>query len=86
MSVREVERRVQGANRPRRTRRAAKRAQTGETPEIRALRERAERQLGSPVHIARDAKSGKGEVSVKFYSDSDLVRLLSIMGVDTDLS
>jgi hypothetical protein len=86
MSVREVERRVQAASRPRRARRKAKRRTTGETPEIRALRERAERQLGSPVNITRDAKTGRGEFSVKFYSDTDLTRLLDIMGIDTDLS
>ncbi len=36
--------------------------------------------------IARDADNGKGSISLRFYSDSDLVRVLKIMGVDTDIS
>jgi hypothetical protein len=37
------------------------------------------------VTIERDARTGKGSLSVRFFSDSDLVRLLQIMGVDTEL-
>jgi hypothetical protein len=48
--------------------------------------ENAERVYGSPVTIARDANNGKGSISLRFYSDSDLVRVLKIMGVDTDIS
>lgn len=86
LSVREVERRVQAANRPRRPRRTRAKQSTSETPEIRALCARAEQLLGSPVTIVRDARSGKGAISVNFYSDNDLIRLLGIIGVDTDLS
>jgi ParB family chromosome partitioning protein len=86
LSVREVERRVQAANRPRRTRRTAVRKSAGDTPEVRALRARAEQLLGSPVTISRDGKTGKGTIAVDFYSDDDFTRLLGIMGVDTDLA
>ncbi len=48
--------------------------------------ENAERVYGSPVTIARVAGNGKGSISLRFYSDSDLVRVLKIMGVDTDIS
>jgi len=37
------------------------------------------------VTIERDTRTGKGTVSVRFFSDTDLIRLLQIMGVDTEL-
>lgn len=86
LSVRECELRVQqgGAKPPRR---AARKSATGRPPQdpaIRALQERAEQVYGSPVTIEQQA-DGKGTVSLRFYSDSDLIRLLNIMGIDTDL-
>jgi len=88
LSVRECEKRVQtmltgGDAAPRTSRR--KKALTEETREVRALRERAEAILGTPVQIERDEK-GKGSLNLRFYSDDDLVRLLAVLGVDTDLS
>ncbi len=86
LSVRECEKRVQAAS----GRTAKKRRQTRntyqETPEIRELRERAEQMFGSAVRIDRKTKTGKGTISVNFFSDDDLERVLAIMGVDTDLS
>ncbi len=32
-----------------------------------------------------DPGSGKGSVSLRFYSDDDLIRVLKIMGVNTDI-
>ncbi|HOX26818.1 MAG TPA: ParB/RepB/Spo0J family partition protein [Candidatus Krumholzibacteria bacterium] len=87
LSVREVERRAQGAAAARRRARRKRAAPPGgsrETPEIRALRERAEAHFGSPVEIER-AASGKGRVAVTFYDDADLERLLAMMGLSTDL-
>jgi ParB family chromosome partitioning protein len=90
LSVREVERRAQGAAaarvraRRRKSGAAGRRGAVDETPEIRALRERAEAHFGSPVAIERDG-SGKGRVAVNFYDDDDLERLLAMMGVQTDL-
>jgi len=87
LSVREVERRAQGAaaarQRARRQRKGPGRS-LPESPEARALRERAEAHFGSPVAIERDAL-GKGRVSVSFFNDEDLERLLTMMGVDTSL-
>ena len=57
---------------------------SGESKEVRALRERAESRLGSPVTISRQP-DGKGSLTVAFYSDADLERVLEMMGVDTDL-
>jgi ParB family chromosome partitioning protein len=89
LSVRECEVRVRalltgdaGGKAPR-TR--AKRGAAGESREIRALRERAEAALGSPVQIERGADA-KGELTIRFYSDDDLLRILAVLGVDTDLS
>lgn len=86
LSVREVERRAQGAAA---ARQRARRQRLGSGPasesrEVRALRERAEAHFGSPVTIDRDA-AGKGRVSVSFFDDADLERLLSMMGVETRL-
>lgn len=86
LSVREVERRAQGAaaarQRARRQRQGS--GPASESREVRALRERAEAHFGSPVSIDRDA-AGKGRVSVTFFDDADLERLLSMMGIETNL-
>lgn len=87
LSVRECERRVQagGAKSPRRSpRRGAGRAGP-QDPAVRALQERAEQVYGSPVQIEQEA-GGKGTITLRFFSNDDLVRLLNIMGVDTNLS
>ena len=87
LSVRECERRVHVAlrgSRPARRRTAATDTATTESKEVRALRERAESHLGSPVVIAC-RPDGKGTLSVTFYSDRDLERVLEVMGVDTEL-
>jgi len=87
LSVRECESRVQalltGGAAPRRSRR--KRQLEQETREVKALRERAEATLGTPVQIERDAQ-GKGLLAIRFYSDDDLIGLLRQLGVDTDIS
>jgi ParB family chromosome partitioning protein len=85
LSVRECERRVQVAMASRRTRSRRRRGRP-ETPEVRALRERAEQRLGSPVRIERDPRSGKGTLTIRFFSDEDLERVLEVFGVNTDLS
>ncbi len=85
-SVRDCEGRVRKATesiRPKKSRKAQKKG--NQDPAVRALQERAEQVYGSPVLIEREATSGKGVITVRFYSDSDLVRLLKIMGVDTNL-
>jgi ParB family transcriptional regulator, chromosome partitioning protein len=87
LSVRECERRVQIAlrdARPARRRARAAGIVGGESREVGALRARAESRLGSPVAIARQA-DGSGSLTVSFYSDADLERVLALMGVDTDL-
>jgi len=86
LSVRECEKRVQQASQGQAAKKRRRRVVRVETPEVRALREKTERVLGSPVQIDRDAKSGKGAIVIKFFSDADLERLLEIVGVDTDLS
>ncbi len=86
LSVRECERRVQaGGARPRRKSRKTRTAPGRNDPAILALTDRAEQVFGSPVVIDRNPKDGKGTVNIRFYSDSDLIRVLKIMGVDTDL-
>ncbi len=86
LSVRDCETRVRlTAGETRRGKSTRSRKNTAQDPVVRALQERAERVYGSPVTIDREAGSGKGSIKVRFYSDSDLIRLLKIMGVDTDL-
>ena len=85
--MREVERRAQGAAAARQRARRQRQGTGGtavESHEVRALRERAEAHFGSPVTIERGS-SGKGRVSVAFFDDVDLARLLSMMGVETRL-
>ncbi len=88
LSVRDCEKRVQGMltgpqDAPRRSRR--KRQIEAETREIKALRERTEEALGTPVQIERE-NTGKGMLGIRFYSDDDLMALLVRLGVNTDLS
>ncbi len=85
LSVRDCEKRVQaGGAKPTRKSRKAKPAGAVD-PTVRALSARAEQVYGSPVVIDRDPGSGKGSIHLRFYSDDDLIRLLKIMGVDTEL-
>jgi ParB family chromosome partitioning protein len=86
LSVRECERRVQsgGAKTSRGKRKARAGAQQTD-PAVRALIDRMEQRFGSPVAIERDPKEGKGSISVRFFSDDDLIRILAAMGVDTNL-
>jgi len=87
LSVRDCEKRVRlGGQKPTRKSSRRRSAQASSDPAIRALNDRAEAAFGSPVAITRDASSGKGTVAIRFYSDSDLIRVLKMMGVDTDLS
>lgn len=87
LSVRECEQRAQsGGGRPKKRARPKPATSTAEQdPAVRELVGRAEHTYGSPIEIRRDAKTGKGEVTIRFYSDDDLVRVLKLMGVDTDL-
>ena len=53
---------------------------------MRALVEQAEHVYGSPVNIDRDPQTKKGTIQLRFYDDADLLRVLKMMGVDTDIS
>lgn len=87
LSVRDCERRVQvGGARPLRKKSRGKKDQpTEDSPIIQEFTNRAEQVFGTPVVIDRNAADGKGSISVRFYSDSDLMRLLQIMGIDTEV-
>ena len=85
LSVRECERRVQaGGAKP--TRKSPRRKGGPVDPAVRALMENAEQLYGSPVQIDRNATTKKGTISLRFYGDDDLIRVLKIMGVNTDIS
>jgi ParB family chromosome partitioning protein len=87
LSVRECERRVkEGGGKPRRKSPRRKAAAGSPEPALRALMENAENVFGSPVTISHDSDNVKGTISLRFFSDSDLMRVLKIMGVDTDIS
>ncbi len=87
LSVRDCERRVQvGGGKPKRKSTAVKKSATAEeSPVIREFTSLAEQKFGTPVTIERNSNDGKGEISIRFYSDSDLVRLLQLMDIDTDI-
>ncbi len=87
LSVRECEQRVQvGGSKPKRKKAGVKKAKSqDEDPVIREYVTRAEHIFGSPVAIDRDLTDGKGSISVRFYSDSDLLRLLELMGIETEV-
>lgn len=85
LSVRECEKRARTGGAKRARKKRTTKSSGSVDPTVRALMDRAERVYGSPVMIERDAKTGKGAVHLRFYSDDDLIRLLKIMGVDTEL-
>ncbi|MBU8869746.1 MAG: ParB/RepB/Spo0J family partition protein [Gemmatimonadales bacterium] len=86
LSVRDCENRIQaGGGKPSPRKKKRNKSADQPDPSVRALTERSERVFGSPVSINRNASTGKGDVSIRFYSDDDLIRILKIMGVDTDL-
>lgn len=87
LSVRECERRVQagGSKAGRKNSKNAK-TQGAVDPAVRALMEHSEQHFGTPVEINLSPKDGKGTVAVRFYSNDDLIRVLKIMGVDTEIS
>ena len=85
LSVRDCEARVRsmsGETKARGRKRAS--GHVEETVEIRALRERTEAVIGSPVQIDRQ-KNAKGNLVIRFFSDDDLMRILAKLGVDTEL-
>lgn len=87
LSVRDCEQRVRnlltGSSSPRKS--AGPHPKVDETREVKALRERLETHYGAPIQIERDA-DGRGRVSVRFFTDDDLLRVLALMGIDTELS
>ncbi|MBT3316661.1 ParB/RepB/Spo0J family partition protein [bacterium] len=85
LSVRDCEKRIQSKSLSRRTKTIKQKQTYQESREIRTLRERAEQRLGSPVLIERNS-DGRGVLTIKFYTDEDLLRILEVMEVNTDLS
>jgi len=85
LSVRDCERRVLKKSSSRKTINVKQKQVQEESREIRQLRERAEQRLGSPVAIERNS-DGRGVLTIKFYTDDDLLRILEVMEVNTDLS
>jgi ParB family transcriptional regulator, chromosome partitioning protein len=74
LTVREIER---AAPRPARTR--GRRGARGKPPELQAVEEAIERHLGTRARIAPRGKGGV--VSIEYYSDEELERILEQMGV-----
>ncbi len=87
LSVRECEKRVQvGGGKPKRKATSGKRVnKPEENPVIREFTARVEQKFGTPVTIERNSSDGNGSLSLRFYSDSDLMRLLQTMGIDTEV-
>ncbi len=87
LSVRECEKRVQqGGAKTRRKSSSKTTANADIDPALKALMENSEHRFGTPVEISHNPKTGKGSVSVRFYSNDDLIRVLKVMGVETELS
>lgn len=87
LSVREVERLVARASRPKRARRPA----ASDVPEavLRDLTERLQRKLGvavrlKPSRALADGRRVRGEITIEFYSADDLDRLMVLLGVSDE--
>lgn len=87
LSVREVERLVARASRPKRMRRPA----ASDVPEavLRDLTERLQRKLGvavrlKPSRALADGRRVRGEITIEFYTADDLDRLMVLLGVSDE--
>lgn len=81
LSVRDVERRVQGTPGSKRSTKAATTGtRTPASAEARAIEDRLRRHLQTDVsvHLSK-GKSTKGELRIHFYSNDDLARVLDLM-------
>lgn len=87
MSVREVERRVQGTPGSKHaTKPASTKPRTPASAEARSIEDRLRRHLQTDVgvHLSK-GKSTKGELRIHFYSNDDLARVLDvILGADSE--
>ncbi len=89
LSVREVEEKVRQGRIKKKTNRTIEAIDMSEyiepqraavkPPEIVALEERIQERLGTKVEICNNSKGGK--ISITFFSDEDLERIIEIMGV-----
>lgn len=80
MSVRDVERRVQGNPGAKQTGKATTKPRTAATAEVRSIEDRLRRHLQTDVgvHLSK-GKSTKGELRIHFYSNDDLARVLDLV-------
>jgi len=81
LSVRETESlvsKLRGAPRRRRPRSKAQ----GPSPHIRSLEDRMRERLGTKVKI--DYHGGSGNITIAFFSDGDLQRILDCLGISDD--
>ncbi|MFQ5683499.1 MAG: ParB/RepB/Spo0J family partition protein [Candidatus Binatia bacterium] len=76
LSTRETERLVNRLKPGRRSKRGA----SVTDPEMRSLTETLQRSLGTKVRIAHHAKSGRGKIEIEYYCESDLERIIQVMG------
>ena len=86
LSVRDVERRVQGSPGSRTGAKSATRTRTPATGEARGIEDRLRRHLQTDVgvHLSK-GKQTKGELRIHFYSNDDLARVLDlILGAEID--
>ncbi len=85
LSVREVERRVQGTSGTRASRKPGSKAKAPASGEARGIEDRLRRHLQTDVgvHLSK-GKQTKGELRIHFYSNDDLARVLEmILGKET---
>ena len=81
LSVRDVERRVQGTHGSKQSARATtKKSGKSASPEARSIEDRLRRHLQTDVgvHLSK-GKNAKGELRIHFYSNDDLARVLDLI-------
>lgn len=79
LSVREVERRVQGADAARPASKAAATKQKAPSAAVRSIEDRLRRHLQTDVSVQLKGKAAKGELRIHFYSNDDLARVLDLI-------
>lgn len=79
LSVREVERRVNGGSGGRATTKGAPPRQKASSGAVRSIEDRLRRHLQTDVSVHLKGKSAKGELRIHFYSNDDLTRVLDLI-------
>jgi len=81
LSVREIERRTQGATQQKEEKRKKERDEKNADPSVADAMSRLQYRLGTPVRL-RTMSPGKGRIEIDYFSEKDLARIVDLLLVE----